>query len=234
MAVPPNSMPQIPVITIDGPSGSGKGTISRQLASELGWHFLDSGALYRLVALGTEQRQIDINDSAAVAAYALRLDAKFTYLQSGNEPEVLLEGMVVTSQLRTETCGNRASMVAAIPAVREALLARQRAYAQAPGLVADGRDMGTTVFPDAPVKIFLTASAAERAKRRYNQLKEKGFGVNLADLIREITERDARDSQRQVSPLIPARDAVIIDTSTMNITEVLAKVKEVCSKGGLL
>lgn len=227
-------MPQIPVITIDGPSGSGKGTISRQLASELGWHFLDSGALYRLVALGTEQRQIDINDSAAVAAYALRLDAKFTYLQSGNEPEVLLEGMVVTSQLRTETCGNRASMVAAIPAVREALLARQRAYAQAPGLVADGRDMGTTVFPDAPVKIFLTASAAERAKRRYNQLKEKGFGVNLADLIREITERDARDSQRQVSPLIPARDAVIIDTSTMNITEVLAKVKEVCSKGGLL
>ena len=218
----------VPVITIDGPSGSGKGTISRRLAQDLGWHFLDSGALYRLVALGSDKHQIALDDNVALASYAQNLDVVFTHSPSDDEPDILLEGQVVTSELRTETCGNRASQVAAISAVRQALLARQRAFAQPPGLVADGRDMGTTIFPQADVKIFLTASAEQRAQRRYNQLKQKGFDVSLAALVREITERDTRDTQRQASPLKPATDAVVIDTSAMNITEVLAKVKSIC------
>ncbi len=223
-------MNSVAVITIDGPSGSGKGTISRMLAQDLGWHFLDSGALYRLVALGADKHQIPLDDQAGLARFARDLDVVFTHSQSGEEPDVLLENQVVTSELRTETCGNRASQVAAIPAVRQALLDRQRAFAQPPGLVADGRDMGTAIFPDASIKIFLTASAAERAQRRYKQLKQKGFDVSLAALVGEITERDARDSQRQASPLKPATDAIVIDTSAMNITEVLAKIKHICQQ----
>jgi CMP/dCMP kinase len=221
-------MRQVPVITIDGPSGSGKGTISRLLAHDLGWHFLDSGALYRLVALGASKHRIALHNGDALAQYARELAVAFTHSDSGEEPDILLEGQVVTREIRTETCGNQASQVAAIPAVRQALLARQRDFAQAPGLVADGRDMGTAIFPQADVKIFLTASATERAQRRYNQLKQKGFDGSLAALVREITERDARDSQRQTSPLKPATDAVVIDTSAMNITEVLAKIKSIC------
>ena len=220
----------IPVITIDGPSGSGKGTISRLLAHDLSWHFLDSGALYRLVGLGIDKHHLAINESEAIARYARQLDVKFTQADPIAEPEIWLEGVEVSGELRTETCGNRASQVAAIPAVREALLARQRAFAQPPGLVADGRDMGTTVFPQAEVKIFLTASAERRAQRRYKQLKDKGFSVSLSALVKEITERDARDSSRQASPLKSAEDAVMVDTSTMNVAEVMATVKTICQE----
>ena len=223
-------MTTVPVITIDGPSGSGKGTISRLLAQSLGWHFLDSGALYRLVGFGAHRHQIAISDIAALSEYARKLDVQFTHSESGEEPDILLEGIVVTRDLRTETTGNLASQVAAIPEVRAALLDRQRAFAQPPGLVADGRDMGTTVFPAAMLKIFLTASAEERAQRRYKQLKEKGFDVSLAALVREITERDVRDSQRQASPLKPATDAITIDTSTLGITEVLTNVTTLCQQ----
>ncbi len=220
-----------PVLTVDGPSGSGKGTIVQRVAQKLGWHMLDSGALYRLVAYGADKNAISLDDEAAVAAYAAQLDVQFTLVDAADntqELQIVLEGEVVGPQLRTETTGNAASRVAAMPQVREALLQRQRDFRQPPGLVADGRDMGTTVFPDAEVKIFLTASAEERAQRRYKQLMEKGISANLAALLRDINERDERDSQRTASPLKPAADAVIIDTSDLTIDQVVEQVLALC------
>jgi len=218
----------IPVLTVDGPSGSGKGTICALVARELGWHLLDSGALYRLVALGAMRHDIDFTDEAALASYAAQLDVQFVLQPDGSAPRILLEGEVVGDALRTESCGNAASRVAALGAVRQALLQRQRDFQQPPGLVADGRDMGTVVFPQAGVKIFLTASVDERAQRRYKQLKEKGIGANLPDLLTEIAERDARDAERSVAPLKPAADAVVLDTTRLTIHEVRDKVLGLC------
>ena len=219
---------EIPILTIDGPSGSGKGTICALIARELGWHLLDSGALYRLVALGAMRHGIELTDEAALATYAAELDVQFELQPNGSAPRILLEGEVVGDALRTESCGNAASKVAALGAVREALLQRQRDFQQPPGLVADGRDMGTVVFPRAGVKIFLTASVDERAQRRYKQLKEKGISANLPDLLTEIAERDARDAERSVSPLKPAADAVELDTTSLTINEVRDKVLGLC------
>jgi CMP/dCMP kinase len=213
----------VPIIAVDGPSGSGKGTVSRLLASRLGWHLLDSGALYRLVALSGLMRDISDGDEPAHAVLAATLDARFETDAAGQE-RVLLDGQDVTLDLRAETTGNLASVVAAMPTVRGALLDRQRAFAVPPGLVADGRDMGTVVFPAAGLKVFLTASAEERARRRYNQLKEKGLAANLAGLSQEIHERDRRDSARSVAPLRPATDAVIIDSTGMTVEQVVAQV----------
>lgn len=214
-----------PVLTIDGPSGSGKGTISLLIARKLGWHMLDSGALYRLVAFGIQKHRIDLQDEAKVADYARALDVCFEQAPGAEELAIYLEGEDVTRGIRTEQAGNAASKVAAIQSVRDALLDRQRDFRQPPGLVADGRDMGTTVFPHAGLKIFLTASAEERAKRRYKQLKEKGIDVSLPALVKEIAERDARDSQRSASPLKPAEDAVLLDTSSLSIEEVVQRVE---------
>ena len=216
-----------PVITIDGPSGVGKGTISHLLTRELGWHFLDSGALYRLLALAAERHAIALQDIPTLVTEAEKLDVSFPVNEQG-ELNVVLENQEVSGSIRTEQCGNAASRVAAIPEVRQALLQRQRDFRQWPGLVADGRDMGTTVFPDAEAKIFLTASAEIRAERRYKQLKEKGLDVKLRSLIEEIEERDLRDRTRSISPLKPAEDAVIIDTSVLGIDEVFEKVVVAC------
>lgn len=214
---------QVPVLTIDGPSGSGKGTVGQMLASKLGWHFLDSGALYRITAYAASENAIDLNDEPKIAELARNLDIQFAP-QKNAPPQVLLSGNEVGDALRTETIAEIASKVAAMPLVREALMVKQRDFAKLPGLVADGRDMGTNVFPDAKLKIYLIASAEIRAQRRYNQLKEKGFDVNLARLLREIQERDARDEGRKVSPLKPAADASILDSSEMNAQEVVSKV----------
>ena len=212
-----------PVITVDGPSGSGKGTVSRVLADVLGWHLLDSGALYRLTALSAAKQGVADDDVGALAAVAKALSVVFGTDEQGNE-RVLLDGEDVSLAIRTESCGERASIIAAIPAVREALVDRQRAFAQAPGLVADGRDMGTRIFPKSGLKVFLTASAAERADRRYKQLKEKGIDVNLAALLRDIEQRDQRDQSRQAAPLKPADDAVVIDSTSMSVDAVVATV----------
>jgi cytidylate kinase len=217
----------VPVITIDGPSGVGKGTISHLLTRELGWHFLDSGALYRLLALAAERHAIALQDTPALVIEAEKLDVSFPVDEQGIV-HVFFENQEVSGDIRTEQCGNGASRVAVIPEVRQALLQRQRDFLQLPGLVADGRDMGTTVFPDAGVKIFLTASAEVRAQRRYKQLKEKGLDVKLHSLIEEIEARDRRDRTRSVSPLKPAGDAVTIDTSALGIDEVFEKVVDVC------
>jgi cytidylate kinase len=228
-----------PVLTIDGPSGSGKGTIVQHVAQKLGWHMLDSGALYRLVAFGSQKNQLSFENEAEIADYAANLDVKFKLVDTdfrqsngGNaqELQIILEGKVVGGELRTETTGNAASKVAAMPKVREALFQRQRDFRQMPGLVADGRDMGTTIFPDAKAKVFLTASAEERAQRRYKQLKLKGIDANLAALLRDINERDERDSQRSASPLKPADDAVQIDTSNLSIEQVVEQVLAICKK----
>jgi cytidylate kinase len=213
----------IPVIAVDGPSGSGKGTVSRILAERLGWSLLDSGALYRLTALAGAARGLGPGDEPGHAALAAGLDARFEADAAGAE-RVLLDGRDVTRELRAEATGNMASIVAAMPSVRAALLERQRAYATPPGLVADGRDMGTVVFPTAGLKVFLTASAEERARRRYNQLKEKGLAANLAGLSQEILERDRRDSARSVAPLKPAADAVVIDSTGMAIDDVVGRI----------
>jgi cytidylate kinase len=212
-----------PVLTVDGPSGSGKGTISQLLAEKRGWNFLDSGALYRILGLAAFEAGVALDDRTKLAQLALTLDVSFRS-NPGGVAEVFLNGEAVGDRLRTEEAGERASVVAAVPEVRTALLERQRAFRQPPGLVADGRDMGTTVFPDATLKIFLTASPEVRAERRYKQLKQKGFDVNLARLLGEIRDRDARDSARTASPLKPADDAVIVDTSTMTIDEVVERV----------
>lgn len=209
-----------PVITIDGPGGSGKGTVASRLAKQLGWHFLDSGALYRLVALAVLAECGDQSvDDSSIGQIARNLDADFQYRDGA--VVILLNGQEVGDQLRTEAVGNMASIVAAIPQVRSALVDRQRAFQRPPGLVADGRDMGTVIFPDAPLKVFLTASAEERAKRRYKQLKEKGENVNLSRLFREIEERDERDRKRSVAPLRPASDAIVIDSTELSVPEVL-------------
>ena len=220
---------QVPVLAIDGPSGSGKGTIARRIAETLGWHLLDSGALYRLVALDAENRGISHDDAAALARVAAGLDVLFTS-DSGGAEQIILSGSDVTAAVRSESAGIGASTVAAIPAVREALLGRQRAFRMAPGLVADGRDMGTQVFRDAALKVFLTASPEERAKRRHKQLKDKGIDVSLAAVSRDIVDRDRRDSERSVAPLKPAEDARILDSSAKPIEEVVQTVLDWVSK----
>ena len=210
------------VVTIDGPSGSGKGTIGRLLAQKLEWHYLDSGALYRLVALAALRRNLDFRDAASLAATAASLDARFTPAAAGER--VYLEGADVSSELRTERAGDAASKVAAVPEVRTALLKRQRDFAVPPGLVADGRDMGTVVFPDALLKVVLTASAEARAMRRHKQLKEKGIDVSLPDLSWDIAQRDARDANRTVAPFKPAPDAQVIDSTSLAPEEVVAHI----------
>jgi cytidylate kinase len=213
----------VPVITIDGPSGSGKGTVSRAVAKALAWSLLDSGALYRLVALGARRASISLEDAPALGELARRFNIRFDSNESGEEL-VWLDGQDVTRAIRTEEAGNDASKVAALTPVRAALLDRQRRFAVPPGLVADGRDMGTVVFPEARVKIFLTASPAERALRRYKQLKEKGVAANLAALSLEIAERDRRDSTRTASPLVASADATMLDTTGMSVDSVVGRV----------
>ena len=212
------------VITVDGPSGSGKGTLGQWLAQRLGWHFLDSGAVYRVLALAALNQGIALDDADALVPLAHGLPLEFVAGDGSDTTKVLLAGEDVGARLRTEECGNAASTVAAIPVVRDALLDRQRAFRVAPGLVADGRDMGSVVFPDADLKLFLDASAEKRAERRYKQLKDKGNDVNLPRLIEEIAKRDHRDRNRAVSPLRPAGDAVVIDASDLSIDQVRALV----------
>ncbi len=214
----------VDVVAIDGPSGSGKGTISRLLANKLGWHFLDSGALYRLVGLAARRHSINFDDEQGLATLAAHLDVEFVSDDDGNETRIFLEGEEVTDGIRSEDCGNDASKVAAVQSVRDALFERQRAFLHAPGLIADGRDMGTVVFPDARLKIFLTASLEERASRRYKQLKEKGMDANLSALLDELALRDERDRNRSAAPLVAAKDAVTIDTSDLGIEQVVAEV----------
>ena len=216
--------PSAPVITIDGPSASGKGTISSLVAQALGWQMLDSGALYRLVGYAALKQSIALDDTASLGRIARELDVRFIAGVNGQETKIYLGDENVTLAIRTEESGKAASTVAAHPQVRSALLDRQRAFQQLPGLVADGRDMGTVVFPGAALKIFLTASAEERAKRRYKQLMEKGISANLAQLFDEIAERDKRDSQRDAAPLKPAKDAVELDTTHMTIPEVVDRI----------
>ena len=218
-------MSDIPVIAVDGPSGTGKGTICSHLANWLSWHLLDSGALYRILAVAAGKYQLELNNELAIADIAASLDVIFQQPQPGEDIKVIFEGDDISQKIRTEECGNSASQIAILPQVRSALLDRQRQFQQSPGLVADGRDMGTVVFSNAPLKIYLIASAKERAKRRYKQLKQKGFDVNLPRLAAAIAERDTRDSQRTISPLKPADDAIVVDTTIMEISEVIKKIE---------
>ena len=213
-----------PILTIDGPSGSGRGTVATRVARHFGWHFLDSGALYRITAYAALQNGLDLADESAVTEVAANLPVTFEVNPDSGEVQVLLDGENIGDRIRTEEAGNAASKVAALQDVRAALLQRQRDFHQAPGLVADGRDMGTVVFPEADYKVFLTASAEERAKRRYKQLSQKGIDANISDLAAEIAERDKRDAERKVSPLKPADDAVVIDSSELSIDKVVAQV----------
>ncbi|MEE8388204.1 MAG: (d)CMP kinase [Acidiferrobacterales bacterium] len=219
----------VPVLAIDGPSGSGKGTISQLLALRHQWHYLDSGALYRLVAAAAADAGIVQHDIPALENLARNLDVSFV-LQPGAIAKVLLAGKEVSDRLRTEETGNLASIIAAVPEVRAALLDRQRQFQRPPGLVADGRDMGTTIFPRAVLKIFLTASPKIRAERRHKQLKQKGFDVNLSRLLGEIRDRDARDAERSTSPLKPAEDAVMVDTSSRTIDDVVNHVDDLLNE----
>lgn len=223
----------VPILTIDGPSGSGKGTIARRVADHLRWHLLDSGALYRLVAFAGQQKGLQRDDQAGHERIAQQLDVRFGLAPGGGE-RIWLEGREVGTGIRTEQAGEGASRVAAMPGVRAALLERQRAFATPPGLVADGRDMGTVVFPSAALKIYLTASAEERARRRYNQLKDKGLDANLAALSLDIAERDRRDASRPIAPLKPADDALIVDSTSMTIDGVLTRVLELAAWKGLV
>jgi len=220
-------MSNSPVITIDGPSGSGKGTIAQLLAKDLGWHYLDSGAIYRVLAQAAIKHNVGFADEQKLAEIAHKLDLVFSLEDEGLV--VILEGEDISTIIRSEQAGNAASKVASLPLVRAALLDRQRAFRQSPGLITDGRDMGTVVFPDANYKVFLTASAQIRAERRYKQLKEKGIESNLPDLVAEISERDIRDSQRKVAPLRPADDALQLDSSSMGIDAVFKYIRTLCA-----
>lgn len=220
----------VPVLTIDGPSGSGKGTIARAVAERLGWHMLDSGAIYRAIGYAAGLRDLDLADAEAVARCAAETRIEFRDPGDGGETRVIIDGRDATDAIRTETAGAAASAIAALPEVRKALVDKQLAFRQPPGLVADGRDMGTVIFPDAPFKVFLTASAAERAERRYKQLKAKGLAVTLTSLLHEIELRDARDASRTVAPLRPAADAVVTDTTGQPIPAVVAEVLAVVRK----
>jgi cytidylate kinase len=213
----------VPVITIDGPSGSGKGTVSQRIATELGWHFLDSGALYRLLACAAQRDGVGLDDAAGLAELAGRIDGEFGVTPDGVEV-VRLDGADVTDVLRTETTGNAASRLAALPEVRTALLAWQRRFRRLPGLVADGRDMGTVVFPDAGLKIFLNARPEVRAARRHKQLKDKGIEVPIEAIVEEVRARDLRDSSREVAPLLAAEDAFVIDNSDQDIAVTVAEI----------
>ena len=213
-----------PVITIDGPSGSGKGTVAGILAKRLGWNLLDSGALYRLLAFAAGNHGVALDNEALLEKLAAHLDVQFIGATDGKPARIILEGDDVTHAIRSEAVAAGASKVAALPAVRDALLQRQRAFQELPGLVADGRDMGTVVFPDAPLKVFLTASAEERARRRYLQLKAKGDDVSLSGLLDEIRARDERDTQRAIAPLKPAADAIQLDSTELSIDQVLEKI----------
>ena len=213
-----------PVITIDGASGTGKGAVTQILAKKLGWRLLDSGALYRVLALAAQKHGVLLDNEAALQVLAEHLDVQFIAAETSSPPQILLEGQDVTDVIRTEKMGNAASKVAALPAVRMALLSRQRAFREEPGLVTDGRDMGTVVFPKADLKIFLTASLEERAQRRYKQLLQRGNSVTLSDLIEELRERDKRDRERSVAPLKPAEDAVTIDTDHLTLDQVVDRI----------
>lgn len=212
------------VITIDGPSGSGKGTVAGMLATKLQWQLLDSGALYRVLALAADKHAVPLDHEDALEVLAIGLDVEFVVDVESNSQRILLENQDVTDEIRNETVGAHASQIAALPGVRAGLLRRQHEFRQAPGLIADGRDMGTVVFADAPLKVFLTASAEERARRRYLQLKDKGETVTLTSLLEEIRARDERDTNRSIAPLKPADDAIILDSTTMTIEQVLERI----------
>ena len=220
-------MSQVPVITIDGPSGSGKGTVTALVAAHFGWQVLDSGAIYRVLALAAEQSGIAPTNEAALRTMALQLQVQFV------DGKTLLNGADISRAIRNETVGAYASQIAALPGVREGLLQRQRDFRLAPGLVADGRDMGTVVFVDAQLKVFLTASAEERARRRYLQLKDAGHSVSLPDLVEEIRARDERDTGREVAPLKPADDAVVLDSTTLTIEQVVERILAEATARGL-
>ena len=225
-------MKNVPIITIDGPSGSGKGTLCKLLADRLGYHLLDSGALYRLVALAAEHHGVSAENELAVADIAGCLDVQFK--AHGDGVQVVLEGEDVSLSIRTEICGMNASKVASLTLVRKALQERQRAFAELPGLVADGRDMGTVIFPEASVKVFLTASAQERADRRYKQLKSKGLSASLSNILTDIQKRDERDENRTVAPLKPSEDALVIDCTHMSILDVEQKILTFIHSKGVL
>ena len=225
-------MNNAPIITIDGPSGSGKGTLCKLLADRLGYHLLDSGALYRLVALAAEHHGVSAENELAVADIAACLDVQFK--TQGDGVQVVLEGEDVSASIRSEACGMNASKVASLTLVCKALQERQRAFAELPGLVADGRDMGTVIFPDAPVKVFLTASAQERADRRYKQLKSKGLSASLSDILMNIQQRDELDENRAIAPLKPAEDALVIDCTHMSILDVEQKILTLIHSKGIL
>src|SRR3990167_2026278 len=218
-----------PVITIDGASGTGKGTVSQLLAAQLGWNFLDSGALYRVLALAAQKHGVALDNEKALEVLGEYLDVQFI-ANPDKSPKIILESEDITTMIRTEAVGNSASIVAALPAVRASLLSRQRAFRESPGLVTDGRDMGTVVFPDAEHKFFLTASPEIRAERRYKQLKEQGLDVNLGGLLEELRLRDKRDSERAIAPLKPAEDAIIIDTDHLPVVQVEEKILEEISR----
>lgn len=228
-----NNHTKAPVITLDGPSGTGKGTICHLIANHLGWHILDSGSIYRVLALAARRKNIDFKDTESLVKLANSLNLRFksgAMLQSS----VILDEKDVYNDIRSEECGQDASLIAVIPEVRAALLERQRAFAVEPGLVTDGRDMGTVVFPDAILKLYLYASPEERASRRYFQLKDKGIHVSLAEVVEELAKRDARDSQRQHAPLKPAEDAVLVDTTGLTIGQVFDRVLDLIKKNSLV